>query len=121
MNNDKLQAQIEKMRSAFVETAESFGARAEFRSELIYPAFMHDEHAEVVQTAGKALARIGREMKLVHSGGGSDANIFNGMGVPTINFAIGYEHIHTKKEQIPVEELVKTAELVYSIIQTVAE
>ena len=54
---------------------------------------------ELAQTAIKA---IGLTPKTFHSGGGSDANIFNGLGVPTVNLAVGYEHIHTTKEQIKV-------------------
>ncbi|MFD2672818.1 M20/M25/M40 family metallo-hydrolase [Marinicrinis sediminis] len=116
LKDDKLEAQVEHMRKAFVETAEELGAVADFNHEIIYPAFLFDEQSEVVQLAAKALEQIGRPMKLVHSGGGSDANIFNGMGVPTVNLAVGYEYIHTKKEQMPIEELVKTAELVVAII-----
>ena len=55
------------------------------------------------------------------SGGGSDANIFNGMGVPTVNLAIGYEHIHTTNEQIKADDLVRTAELVMAIMVQTAQ
>ncbi|MCC2685295.1 MAG: hypothetical protein K0R75_2194 [Paenibacillaceae bacterium] len=113
----KLDTQIAAMREACESAAKDYGAKVDFTSEIIYPAFMYDEHAPVVQLAAKALKSIGREPRLFHTGGGSDANIFNGMGIPTINFGIGYEHIHTTKEQIPVEELVKTAELVVRLAQ----
>lgn len=114
---DKLQAQVASMKQAMEETAEEFGARVEFHSEIIYPGFKFDEQAPVVELAMRAIRTVGREAKLLHSGGGSDANIFNGHGVPTVNLAIGYEHIHTTKEQMPVAELVKTAELVTALIQ----
>ena len=49
--------------------------------------------------------------------GGSDANVIAGNGIPTVNLAVGYEDIHTKNEKMPIEELVKTAEMVLAIIE----
>lgn len=65
----------------------------------------------------KAAAKIGRPSELQTSGGGSDANVIAGNGVPTVNLAVGYEDIHTKNEKMPIEELVKTAEMVLAIIE----
>lgn len=120
LNDEKLHAQVEAMKKAFESTAEEFGAKVDFHSEIIYPGFKFDEDSEVVKLAAQALEKIGRKVKLLHSGGGSDANIFNGHGVPTVNMAVGYEHIHTTKEQMPVKELVKTTELVIALIEVAA-
>lgn len=117
----KLDNQIEAMRKAVVSAAEEFGARGELESEVIYPAYQYDDEDPVVQLAKKAIIAIGRTPRTFHSGGGSDANIFNGLGIPTVNLAVGYEHIHTTKEQIKVEDLVKTTELVVEIIKQAAE
>lgn len=116
----KLDSQIEAMRKAVESAAEEFGARGELESEIIYPAYQYDDEDPVVQLAKKAITAIGRTPRIFHSGGGSDANIFNGLGVPTVNLAVGYEHIHTTKEQIKVEDLVKTTELVVEIIKQAA-
>lgn len=113
---NKLEQQVKNMEEACQSAAKEFGANVEFTTDPIYPAFMYDENSLVVQIATRAIRKIGREATLVHSGGGSDANIFNGMGVPTVNLAVGYEHIHTTREQMPIEELIKTAELVVAII-----
>ncbi|CAM4503687.1 tripeptide aminopeptidase [Paenibacillus endophyticus] len=117
----KLDNQIEAMRKAVESAAEEFDARGELESEIIYPAYQYDDEDPVVQLAKKAIAAIGRTPRTFHSGGGSDANIFNGLGIPTVNLAVGYEHIHTTKEQIKVEDLVKTTELVIEIIKQAAE
>ena len=42
-----------------------------------------------------------------------------GLGIPTVNLAVGYEEIHTTNEKIPVEELTKLAEMVIAIIAVV--
>ncbi|HTG71463.1 MAG TPA: M20/M25/M40 family metallo-hydrolase [Candidatus Udaeobacter sp.] len=116
----KLDNQIEAMRKAVESAAEEFGARGELESEIIYPAYQYDDEDSVVQLAKKAIVAIGRTPRTFHSGGGSDANIFNGLGIPTVNLAVGYEHIHTTKEQIKVEDLVKTTELVVEIMKQAA-
>jgi tripeptide aminopeptidase len=121
LSPDKLANQVEAMKQAFEQTAQEYGGQAEVTSDIIYPGYRYDESAEVVQTAAKALRRVGLTPKLFHSGGGSDANIFNSLGVPTVNLAVGYEHIHTTKEQIPVQSMVKLTEAVISIIRTVTE
>lgn len=115
--SEKMEKQVAKMKAALEETAQEFGGRAEIRVDVMYPAYKYGEGDEVVQVAQRAVSRIGREPKLLASGGGSDANNFNGMGIPTVNLAVGYEHIHTTKEQMPVEELLKTTELVLAIIE----
>ncbi|WP_028610463.1 M20/M25/M40 family metallo-hydrolase [Paenibacillus harenae] len=116
----KLDKQIEAMRAAVQSAAEEFGARGELESHVIYPAYQYDDEDPVVQLAKKAITAIGCTPRTFHSGGGSDANIFNGLGIPTVNLAVGYENIHTTKEQIKVEDLVKTTELVVEIIKQAA-
>ncbi|RIX53415.1 M20/M25/M40 family metallo-hydrolase [Paenibacillus nanensis] len=117
---DKLDAQVEAMKQAVESAAEEFGARSEFDSVVIYPAYKYTDGDPVVELAKKAIVNIGETPKTFHSGGGSDANVFNGLGVPTVNLAVGYEHIHTTKEQIKTDDLVKTARLVVEIIQQAA-
>lgn len=116
----KLDKQVESMSVALKSAADDYGAQAEFESEIIYPGYNYTEQDEVVALAAKAIKAIGCTPRTFHSGGGSDANIFNGFGIPTVNLAVGYEHIHTTKEQIKVEDLVKTARLVVEIITQAA-
>ncbi|GGD69923.1 M20/M25/M40 family metallo-hydrolase [Paenibacillus nasutitermitis] len=118
---EKLDKQIVSMRDAVESTVADYGARAEFNSDIIYPAYSYEDGDPVVELAKQAIRNIGCVPRTFHSGGGSDANIFNGLGIPTVNLAIGYEHIHTTKEQIKVEDLVKTASLVVEIIAQAAK
>lgn len=113
---DKLDAQVASMKEAVEETVAQFGAKANFNSKIVYPAYCHVESEPVVQLASEAIKQIGKTVRCFHSGGGSDANIFNGKGIPTVNLAVGYEHIHTTQEQIKVENLVKVSELVKAIV-----
>lgn len=116
----KLDRQLESMKQACESAAQEMGAKAEFISEVIYPAYKFDETAPVVKLAMTAIESIGRTPKTFHTGGGSDANMFNGMGIPTVNLAVGYEKIHTTEEQMPVSELVAISELVVAIVKEAA-
>ncbi|WP_310829426.1 M20/M25/M40 family metallo-hydrolase [Paenibacillus pedocola] len=118
---EKVELQIASMREALETTVREYGAECEFRSEIIYPAFSFNEHDPVVQLADRAINSLGLKTRLFPSGGGSDANVFNGLKVPTVNLAIGYEHIHTTKERIKAEDIVKTAELVVAIVKESAK
>ncbi|GAA3405398.1 M20/M25/M40 family metallo-hydrolase [Paenibacillus hodogayensis] len=116
----KLDRQLEAMKHACESAAQDMGATVEFISQVIYPAYKYDESAPVVQLAMKALEKIGRQPGTFHTGGGSDANMFNGMGIPTVNLAVGYENIHTTEEQMPISELTAVTELVVAIVTEAA-
>jgi len=120
-NGEKLKKQIELMTQAFHEAAHEFGAKAEVEANIIYPGFQFTESDPVVQKAMGAIEKVGRIPKLHASGGGSDANVMAGYGIPTVNLGIGYEYIHTTKERMPIEELVKAAELVVALVEECAK
>ncbi|WP_221565443.1 M20/M25/M40 family metallo-hydrolase [Alkalihalobacillus sp. TS-13] len=116
---EKMEVQVQKMKEAFESTAETMGGKADVEIKVMYPGFKFDHGDHVVEVAKQAVEKIGRKPELQESGGGSDANIIAGFGIPTVNLAVGYEEIHTTNERMPIEELVKTSELVVRIIEEV--
>lgn len=115
---EKMEAQVTQMKEIFETTAEQLGGSAQVEVHVMYPGFNQKSGDQVVEIARKAAKSIGRESQLLKSGGGSDANIFAGLGIPTVNLAVGYEDIHTTKERMPIDELVKITELVTAIVKT---
>ncbi|PLR84523.1 hypothetical protein CVD25_04810 [Bacillus canaveralius] len=118
---EKMEAQVRKMKAAFEAAAEERGGKADVDIQVMYPGFKYGDGDHVVEIAKKAAARIGRSCELQKSGGGSDANVIAGFGIPTVNLAVGYEEIHTTNERMPIEELNKLAEMVIAIIAEVTE
>ncbi|WP_373892713.1 M20/M25/M40 family metallo-hydrolase [Virgibacillus natechei] len=112
---EKMEAQVTKMKEAFEKAAEEQGGSADVTVDVKYPGYKQQEGDQVVEVARKAASEIGRTSNLLESGGGSDANVIAGFGIPTVNLAVGYEEIHTTNERIPVEELVKITELITEI------
>ncbi|KZN99211.1 M20/M25/M40 family metallo-hydrolase [Pseudobacillus badius] len=118
---EKMEVQVNKMKEAFEQTAAEMNGRAEVQVQVMYPGFKFGEGDHVVEVAKKAAERIGRPSQLLTSGGGSDANVIAGFGIPTVNLAVGYEEIHTKNERMPIEELIKLAEMATAIVAIAAE
>ena len=75
-----------------------------------------DEHP-VVLLAKKAAQNLGRSLKAKVSGGGSDANVFFEKGIPTAVLGTGMQDMHTVRESVSVDDMVKTAELVLEMIR----
>ncbi|MDL4840719.1 M20/M25/M40 family metallo-hydrolase [Aquibacillus rhizosphaerae] len=114
---EKMEAQVEKMKTAFEETATQMGGTADIEVKIMYPGYKREAGDHVVEIARSAAKAIGRESELLQSGGGSDANVIAGHGIPTVNLAVGYEDIHTTNERMPVGELVKVSELIIAIVK----
>lgn len=115
LSMEKLHQQIDHMIQMLQEAATLYRGRVEVKKELSFESFHFTPQDVVVKKAMNAIKRVGRKPYMIASGGGSDANIFNGYGIPTVNLGIGYEDIHTTKERMPILELRKAAELVVEL------
>lgn len=121
IKKEKLDAQTAHMKEMFELVAQDLGGRAEVDVKLMYPGFSVTESDRVVQVAMEAARNVGREPLLGISGGGSDANVIAGFGIPTVNLSVGYEEIHTTKERMPIEELEKLADLLVEVVKCSAK
>lgn len=113
----KLDHQLEGMTEALQRAAENMGGEAILQTQHIYPGFKHDTNDQVITLAKRAAKEIGIVPKTRHSGGGSDANIIAGLGIPTANLGVGYQDIHTTSEVIPENQLIHAAKLVVQIVK----
>lgn len=120
LSKEKVEAQVTHMKDALEKAAEKHGGSADVHVKWMYPGYKLGEEDTVVKVAQAAAKTLGVSGRMLQSGGGSDANIFAGHGIPTVNLAVGYEQIHTVNENITVENLEKTAKFVVEIIEHVA-
>lgn len=81
-----------------------------------YPIISIEKDHELVRTAVSAANAMGRELKIMATGGGSDANIFNGKGLDAVILGVGMQKVHSQDEFIMLEDMAHTAELVLEII-----
>lgn len=75
------------------------------------------EDHRVVVLAQEAASRLGREIKTKTSGGGSDGNIFFEHGIVLGILGTGMKDMHTVRESIRLDDMVKCTELLLEIVQ----
>ncbi|MCG2759237.1 MAG: M20/M25/M40 family metallo-hydrolase [Desulfobacteraceae bacterium] len=71
----------------------------------------------VVTLVRKAAENLGRNMTSKTSGGGSDANIFFEKGINVGVLGTGMQDMHTVRESVKLDDMVRTVELLLEIIR----
>jgi tripeptide aminopeptidase len=112
----ELDAQVGHMVQRFEEAAARWGAEVHIEHVRHYNSYNIPQESTVVQIAQRASRSLGFEPTLRTTLGGSDANVYNAKGVPTIVIATGMDQIHTHDESIRIQDLVDTARLTYQIV-----
>lgn len=113
----ELEAQIDHMVQRFEAAAAKHGTEVRIEHHRHYHAYNLDPSSTVVKVAQEASRRLGFEPTLRTTLGGSDANIYNKKGVPSIVVATGMDKIHTHDEFISRKDLVDTARLTLEILR----
>ena len=113
--------QTRTMCAELTRTAGELGAKVDLETETLYHDFALPENSKVVQLALTAARNLGLSARLVSSGGGSDANIFNQRGIVCANLGIGMQKVHTKEEFIKLEDMVNSVRLLLEIIRLAKE
>jgi len=113
----KLNAQVTHMRSLFESAAAEMGARADVVVTRSYGAIDVSPAAPLIQELRQALLSCGFDPVLMPTGGGSDANIFNDLGIEAVNLGVGYADMHSTSESIAVRDLVKVAEVLVTVLR----
>ncbi|MGB9803301.1 M20/M25/M40 family metallo-hydrolase [Desulfofundulus sp.] len=117
LTGHKCRAQTAAMVEVLETTAARFGARVEVTTQTLYHEFKLDESHPAIVVAQKAAENLGLVSRLVKTGGGSDANIFNARGITCVNLGIGMQKVHTTEEFIRIDDLVTNARYLLEIIR----
>lgn len=116
----KLVDQVQHMVETLHEAAADFGAEIDIEVLHMYDAYRLRVDEPVIRLAWEAAKEIGLTPTLKEAGGGSDANIFNAMGLPACVLSTGQSQVHTHQENIAIEDLIRTAEWVVAIVKRAA-
>lgn len=118
-NEEKLEAQTNHMKECFEKAALKFGGSVEFRVEREYSAFNITEEDEIISILREASDKLGIELLLEPTGGGSDTNIINEKGIQAVNISVGMNKVHSVEENISIDDMVKAAGFLLEIIKAV--
>ena len=104
-NERKLQKQVRAMISAFQNAAQKFGGTVEIIRRREYETVNVPADAPIIAISRLAAQKLKLPHKVLTTGGGSDASVIFGYGIPTIGLCIGMEKAHTKNEYITLRNL----------------
>jgi tripeptide aminopeptidase len=116
---EELDAQVAHMIERFETAAREWGTTVAIDHHRHYSSYHVPDDAPVVRIAQEASRALGFEPTLRTTLGGSDANVYNSKGVPSIVVATGMDKIHTHDERISRQDLVDTARLTLEILRRV--
>ncbi|KAF0133739.1 MAG: peptidase T-like protein [Candidatus Saganbacteria bacterium] len=116
-NKQKLRAQVKHMERSLSKACYKRKAKLKINVDNMYNSFKLDENDLCVKIAKKALINMRIKPHLKATGGGSDANIFNELGIKTLIIGVGAHKVHTKNECIAINDLFAGAKLLLEIIK----
>lgn len=119
LDSEKLKKQVKHMVYTLSMVERDFKSKVEIEVKNEYPIFSLDKDAKILKIAEKAIENIGLKYNPGSTGGGSDTNIFNGNGLDAVTLNIGMYKAHSTDEYISVDDLLKSSELVASIIESI--
>jgi tripeptide aminopeptidase len=116
LNNTKLEHQTAHMIETFEHAAAKHGAKISIESNRSYNAYHIEDNDPHVQSIMAVFTSIGLTPFTKSTGGGSDANVFNGNGLKTVNISTGMSKVHTTEEFITVDDMTKITEFMYAFL-----
>lgn len=114
----EIEKTFQKAVDSWQPTSETGEQRPHFEMQIIadYPALKIPPDAPVLKRLQKGADTAKIDVKQIVAGGGSDANIFCGKGLPTAIIATGMNKVHTIDEQLDLGDLTCLTELLLGIV-----
>lgn len=116
----KLEQQTAHMKECFEQAASEYGGSVDFKAEKEYPSFNIPKDAPIIGILRRAAASADIDLLLEETGGGSDTNIFNSKGIEAVDISVGMDKVHSVEERILMDDMVKAAEFLLAIVQSIA-
>ncbi|MEG1971856.1 MAG: M20/M25/M40 family metallo-hydrolase, partial [Oscillospiraceae bacterium] len=99
-STEKLQHQADHMIEKLESACAKAGARLDYKLDVSHLGYALNPQAPLIKELFAACEKIGVKPYTFASGGGSDANNFNQMGITAVNVATGMEQVHSTQEQL---------------------
>lgn len=116
-NQDKLEKQVSAMIEAINLAAAGEEVDVELKVVDEFHGFDFSQGGLPIDLAERAFKRAGIETRRTSTGGGSDVNVFNLMGLDCVNLATGMEKVHTPDEYITAESLHQMKAFILALVE----
>jgi tripeptide aminopeptidase len=120
-DDEKLAHTAAAMVDALQEGAAQVGVAVDVSLVHEYRAFALTGRSPVVRLSKAAISALGIEPRMQTGGGGSDANILNARGLPTVNLDAGMMQVHSPDEYVTLDDLERLCSLVLRLIALAPE
>jgi tripeptide aminopeptidase len=120
-NPDMLESQIAIMRECFAAACEKHKARVDFSFTMEYESFSLSPDEPIIKLLLCAAKARGYDLSLVATGGGSDANVLNSIGIPAANLPVGMHNAHSASEYTDLRETAETIELMVELFRCLSD
>jgi tripeptide aminopeptidase len=120
-DKEKLYDTISCIRTALEDTVSNFGGSYSFDFVTDCSVLNVEENADIIKIAQKACAKAELNYSTGTTGCGSDAHVFCDRGFSSLKVSIGMKNVHTREEQINIDDLVDSVKYVLSIIACCSE
>lgn len=119
-NADELQATVDVVEAALHDAAHDPRGPVDLdlRMETRFVPYGHTRRSNPVVHATAAMEALGIEPRPFVDAGGSDANVLNAHGIPTVNLAGGNRGAHEPGESIAVAALDQTLDLILTVLES---
>jgi len=107
---------LEFFKSLYSESGEEL-PKLEVVCEKEFSSTAINKNHKVIKIAKKAAENLGRQLIETTTGGCADANIFFEKGIITGVLGTGMQDIHTVRESILLDDMVKTVRLMLEILR----
>jgi tripeptide aminopeptidase len=116
-DTDKMYEHLSMLKATFTNTATERNGSVEFESTIDFPPFSIGKDSESYRMTAAALRAVGLDPTPIDDRNGSDANMLNAHGIPTINIGIGAQNPNANDEFILLEDLHKSEEIAKELIR----
>ncbi len=114
--DQNLKKQQNHMQDLIDRSCKKFNGIVNYDIEKIYSGFAISNESDIIKFVEDVIKNLELDFCLTSSGGGSDANIFNNIGLPTLNFGVGMENVHSTDERVKVENLYILTNLIINLL-----
>ena len=110
-----------EMDAALRAAADEAGGSVDIAWTLEYEGFIYSDDSPLVALVADGCRAAGVEPRTFRTGGGSDANVLAGKGIPVLALACGMKGVHGVHEQIAVADLVGLTNICVAVAERMAE
>jgi len=116
LDNNKVEACFDNLKNS-LKKIELKQGKWELKREDLYKGYSIKDDEDVIKNINNVFKKLGIELKLKSTIGGSDANIFNEKGIKALNVGIAIENPHSVEEKVKIDNLFNLSKIVYELLK----